>query len=369
MSHQFKAKKLSLKESLLLVGPVLALAVFAFYLQRNAPVSKEEDAPSLQSKGKIAGGRLIDANAVSFSPDGKTLLVFMLDDFPNSLGKITKPFRGLEFVDIRTGKTKRGVAIQAEPLRSLFTEAAFSPDGKTLAVSEYKSISLWNTQTGKLNGLLVQAATSLAFSPDGKMLASSDSGNNSLCLWDVRTYKLRRKWSYRDEIGDIAFSTDGKRLQSSLGLVQDVRTAKIYRLPPRFDVTEEDLYGGSRPITCFSQDGKMAATAHPRNVIHEGGLKLWSTRSGQLMRLLEEGKGPKMGKTSATALAFSPDGRILGGAVDGRVKLWDVRSGQEKAVFPEQLPMLITSLTYSPNGKTLAIGGRGYTAVKLWRIK
>ena len=65
------------------------------------------------------------------------------------------------------------------------------------------------------------------------------------------------------------------------------------------------------------------------------------------------------------SVTYSPNGRTLASAdKDGTVRLWDANTGQSIAIFAGHTDW-VTSVAYSPNGDTLVSGGRDNT-VRLW---
>ena len=113
----------------------------------------------------------------------------------------------------------RGPESISQAGRRFLDEAAFSPDGKTLAMaSRAGNVHLWDVATGKLLETLKGHSgpvTAVVFSPDGRTLASSSS-DQTVRLWNVET---RRELMQLDpggvEVGQVfalAFSPDGKHL-------------------------------------------------------------------------------------------------------------------------------------------------------------
>jgi WD40 repeat protein len=66
------------------------------------------------------------------------------------------------------------------------------------------------------------------------------------------------------------------------------------------------------------------------------------------------------------AVAISPDGNILAAAADRSVRLWDVPRGRELALL-EGHKGLVSALAFSPDGRTLATGGRDQQ-VRFWSV-
>jgi WD40 repeat protein len=82
-------------------------------------------------------------------------------------------------------------------------------------------------------------------------------------------------------------------------------------------------------------------------------------------------RGTLGGRDSADlrCLAFSPDGRTSASSSGGKVKLWDVGTGQNTATLTVQEGRVYwgISLAFSPDGKVLAVG-HASGQIKLWNM-
>ena len=129
----------------------------------------------------------------------------------------------------------------------------------------------------------------------------------------------------------------------------------------------------------FSPDGEILASAGWRSV------KLWNSGTGEPLRNLSPTRG------GIYSVAFAADGRTLFGRGNrgpsgpdgqepaGAITLWDVAQGRILNTLLEGPTSVVRALAISPDGKTVASGGRGsvrifgneqrvVSEVRLWDI-
>jgi WD40 repeat protein len=128
----------------------------------------------------------------ALSADGKTLATFgaHFASDPMPAGMTVRPERTVQLWDVASGKLLATLHVDGQ-----IPDAAFSPDGKTIAVScGWGPIELWEVPSARPEGLVrggklrdtlrgrTMAGVQLAFSPDGKTLAGV-SGDGAVERW------------------------------------------------------------------------------------------------------------------------------------------------------------------------------------------
>lgn len=208
-----------------------------------------------------------------------------------------------------------------------------------------------------------------AFSPDGKTVATNgldqgDHGYMTVVLWDAQTGKARRTLTDArggEELRSVTFSPDGKLVATGgsmfPGRVWDAETGDL-----KWSAKAE--VGGSDVGNCvaFSPDGKILATCE------RGRVKLWNVDTGEAIRTVMQGS---MMEYEMACIRFWSDGKTLAAAGKRfRGLLWDVDTGAVKATLNWDAARRydVETATLSADGKVAASGGSDGT-IKIWDMR
>ena len=311
-------------------------------------------------------GHTAAVNSVVFSPDGRTL-VSRGDD------------NTLRIWDVDTQAQIHTLEGHTGSVESV----AFSPDGQTIASGGqgqgwgYDLIS-WNVG-GHTN--------SVSFNLDGGTLANG-SNDHTVRLWDVATQtEIGRLEGHTGYVSSVSFSPDGKTIASG----SHDNTVRLWDVNTRTEIGVLEGHTGWVNSVSFSPDGQTIASGGNKGDVrlllwYGGDVRLWDVDTLTGIVIFERNS------STFTGVSFSPDGRILayktglgnhtfaGGLDVNSLEhimsfekhtwevLWVVEAQIEKrgylghvwfSTMLEEHTSYVRSVSFSPDGKTIASGGQG----------
>ncbi|HET6772158.1 MAG TPA: BTAD domain-containing putative transcriptional regulator [Acidimicrobiales bacterium] len=355
---------------------------------------------------KSPAGR--DALAPSFSPDGTLFaaswwneeLVPILDlasgrvvreiaDFPSCCPRSTAfdpsgtrmalalADNTAVVVDVRSGQQVLDLGVTGA------WDAAWSPDGRSIAVESDGSARIFDARTGQERFALVGhrgRVNDLDWSPDStRVVTASEDGTAK--VWTTTGGVARELFTLsaqatRAGVASAVFSPDGSRV-----LTGDVegRATIVWDASIAGDAELANV-----PAAAFAQ-GTAAFTPDGRYLLvgnAAGGVSVWDTETFSGVRTLgaraASSPGPPEGGdvidppatagVEVTALDASPDGRLVAAAISdwtvccpngSSLRIWNVETGQ--AAFRVRPRGNVDDVAWSPDSKLLAISAQSFT--------
>ncbi len=280
--------------------------------------------------------------------------------------------KGVLVWDVATRRVRHTLAGHRGGVKAL----AISPDARLLVSGDRAArngppaeLRWWDLTTGDAPGRVELGAAdvrSIDFSPDGRSVASFHWNREDpqklptpvVTVWDAAGRKLRytlevppSRW---EPLGadhpKLRFHPSGRTLILASGrqlCTWDLETRTVERTW-LIGTAIEQVVAPPFMDLAVSADGIHLATSH---FLPQTGpeVRLWDLRTGQQLHKISAGEGSAAG----FSVRFSPDGKTLLVGGEGVVRFLDVRTMQTRGALP--VPGYIQQAVFlSPDGRTLA---------------
>ena len=315
---------------------------------------------------------------VAYSPDGKTIATWKNKE--------------IYLWDAVTREHKITLAIDADFNDNLYPQwikdggLEYSPDGRTIAawipidsvMDGGVAVCLWDTSTGELKASRLDGTWGGGYSPDGRTIVLQPTDMNFMTLLDAVTGECKATLEHKATLTDdftqprFQYSPDGRTIASK-------SSKEVYLWDASTGERKVTITGHAHNVfsVAYSPDGKTIATRNgPEGDLQNAvtGISLWD--AGTAKRKVTIAEHPcyifmyspdsstiitsgMHGEERSQRVLTTRDGReyTLG---DGRViRLWDVNTGEHKAILEEHA-YDVQSFAVSPDGSTIITQGLQY---------
>jgi WD40 repeat protein len=357
------------------------------------------------------GGKLILTSYAAFKAGGATgpsfvpgrpedsVLMRFITGNPPSMPKNAKPLSGAEVGLIRkwiAEGAKNDTPVIKDPIDQdhppvytnppVISALAYSPDGRTLAVSGFREVLLHKSDGTGLVARLVGRShriNSLVYSTDGKVLAAV-GGNpaqfGEVQFWNTETNKLINSIELGyDEFYGASFSPDGKEL--AFGSADNsVRIVSVPdgKLQMKFDNHSDWTFATAWTMPevekIKAEVAKIAGGTTNRPLVPEAAMHLLSTGRDRAVKLIVAKTGSFVDDINTftspyrTLAGHPTQNWVLVGGDDGIPRLYQIFRTKPRTMNQEDQSLLrtfekqpgqINTVAFTRDGSRFAVAGEG----------